>query len=154
MKSFPTEITAENRDKPDKTMRSNEFFGLFTKLIQQVNKEGTSGEFDLKNILVTSINRMKGHMTIEKGSYLDDDRTMVGYLGLVQELLSLYIPLISYEELIAFEKEHSLINEMFYENLFYVPGKTKNELQNKCKGKNSRTAAYRLLIKLLKAFKP
>jgi hypothetical protein len=41
-------------------------------------------------------------MTIEKGSFLDDDRTLVGYLGLVQELLSMYIPLISYEELVEF----------------------------------------------------
>jgi hypothetical protein len=34
LKSFPTKITSENREKPDKTSRSNEFFGLFTKLIQ------------------------------------------------------------------------------------------------------------------------
>jgi len=34
MRRFPTDITPETRDKPDKTSRSNEFFGLFTKLIQ------------------------------------------------------------------------------------------------------------------------
>jgi hypothetical protein len=71
---------------------------------------------------------MKSHMTTEKGSVLDDDRTLVGYLNLVNELLTLYIPLISYEELIAFEKEYNLVHEMFYENLYYVPGKTTSEL--------------------------
>lgn len=30
MTSFPTTVTMETRDKPDKTARSNEFFGLFT----------------------------------------------------------------------------------------------------------------------------
>jgi hypothetical protein len=93
-------------------------------------------------------------MTIEKGSFLDDDRTLVGYLVLVQELLSMYIPLISYEELVEFVKEHNLVHEIFYENLYYVPGKTRNEFQNKCKGRNSRSAAYKLLLKILKAFKP
>ena len=67
-------------------------------------------------------------MTTEKGNFLDDDRTLVGYLTLVIELLSLYIPLISYEELVQFEKEHNLVHEMFYESLYYVPGKTLNEL--------------------------
>lgn len=108
----------------------------------------------MKNLLVTSITRMKSHMTTEKGSVLDDDRTLVGYLNLVNELMSLYIPLVPYEELIAFEKEHNLVHEIFYENLYYVPGKTTSELQNKCRGKNSRTSAYRLLLKILKAMKP
>jgi len=66
----------------------------------------------------------------------------------------MYIPLISYEELFEFVKEHSLVHEIFYENLYYVPGKTRNEFQNKCKGRNSRTAAYKLLLKILKSFKP
>jgi len=46
---------------------------------------------------------MKSHMTTEKGSIMDDDRTLVGYLTLTMDLVLLYIPTISYEELIAFE---------------------------------------------------
>ena len=93
-------------------------------------------------------------MTTEKGGYLDDDRILVGYLTLVTELFCQYIPLILYEELVHFEKEHHLIHEMFYESLYYVPGKTLNEFYNKCKGRNSMTAAYRLLLKVVKALKP
>lgn len=43
---------------------------------------------------------------------------------------------------------------MFYQNIYYVPGKTKSEGQNKCRGRNSRTAAYRLMLKIVKALKP
>ena len=43
---------------------------------------------------------------------------------------------------------------MFYENLYYVPGKTRNSNQNKCKVTNSRTIAYKLLYRYLKALKP
>lgn len=39
MNSFPTQVTVENKDKPDRTARCNEFFGLFTKLVQLVQKQ-------------------------------------------------------------------------------------------------------------------
>jgi hypothetical protein len=55
---------------------------------------------------------------------MDDDRTLVGYLNLVYLLLNMIIPLISYEDLVAFESKHNLIHELFYEHLYYVPGKT------------------------------
>lgn len=105
-------------------------------------------------MLNTAVERLKKHVTNEKGSVLDDDRTLVGYLTLLYSLLNLYIPLVSYEELIQFESTHNLVFDIFYEHLYYVPGKTKSASQNKCKGKNSRTAAYRLLLKLLKEMKP
>ena len=105
-------------------------------------------------MLDTAVDRLKKHVTNEKGSVLDDDRTLVGYLTLLHSLLTLYTPLVSYEELLKFEASHNLVNEIFYEHLYFVPGKTKSPSQNKCKGKNSRTAAYRLLLKLLKEMKP
>jgi hypothetical protein len=46
---------------------------------------------------------MKDHISDEKGGILDDDRTLVGYLTLISELLSLFTPLISYEQFIEFE---------------------------------------------------
>jgi len=33
LNSFPTQVTVENKDKSDRTSKSNEFFSLFTKLI-------------------------------------------------------------------------------------------------------------------------
>lgn len=42
-------------------------------------------------------------MSNEKGSFVDDDRTLVGYMTLVYELICMYIPLNSYEDLIALE---------------------------------------------------
>lgn len=84
-------------------------------MIKQINKEG-AGEtpFKLREVLVLCVQRMKTHVSNEKGGYIDDDRTLVGYLTLIYDLLSLYIPLVSYEEVIAFEEEHSLVFEMFY----------------------------------------
>ena len=46
---------------------------------------------------------MKDHISDEKGGILDDDRTLVGYLTLISELLTLFTPLISYEQFIEFE---------------------------------------------------
>jgi hypothetical protein len=75
-------------------------------------------------MLTTAVERLKKHVTNEKGSLLDDDRTLVGYLTLLHSLLCLYVPLVPYDELVSFEQTHNLVFEIFYEHLYYVPGKT------------------------------
>lgn len=55
--------------------------------------------------------------------------------------------------MIEFSKRHFLLHEFFYENLYYMPERTTNT-QNKCKTNKSREHAYKLLYKLMKAFKP
>ncbi len=77
-------------------------------------------------MLDTAVDRLKKHVTNEKGSVLDDDRTLVGYLTLLYSLLNLYVPLVTYDELIQFEATHNLVFDIFYEHLYYVPGKTKS----------------------------
>jgi len=100
-------------DKKDKTSKSDIFFGLFTSLIAQIKCAGDT-PFDLKQLLVVSVNRMKAHISSEKGSLSASDLTLCGYISLVNDLLSLFIPLVSYEELIQFESQHNLLFEMFY----------------------------------------
>lgn len=51
-------------------------------------------------MLTTAVERLKKHVTNEKGSVLDDDRTLVGYLTLLHSLLCLYVPLVPYDELV------------------------------------------------------
>lgn len=84
------------------------------------------GKFDLAKLLVESINRMKAHQSCEKQSSIFEDKILVGYISLVRELLPAFIEETEYENLIALESEHQLLHEMFYENLYYVPGKTRN----------------------------
>ena len=45
------------------------------------------------------------------------------------------------------------MHEFYYENLYYMPDRTTG-VRNKCKTQKSRTSAYKLLYKLLNAFKP
>ena len=70
------------------------------------------------------INRMKNHVSSEKDPIWGNDRTLVGYITLTFELIKLYAPQVEYEDLISFEKEHNLLHELFYSNLYYVPGKS------------------------------
>jgi hypothetical protein len=42
-------------------------------------------------------------------------------------------------------EETNLLDEIFYENLFYLPNKTRNRNENKCKTKESRPVAFGLL---------
>jgi len=43
-----------------------------------------------------------------------------------------------------------LMHELFYENLFYSTKHTQGDDQNKCKSKNSRTIAYKLIFRYCK----
>ena len=108
----------------------------------------------MKSLLVESIGRMKSHQSSEKPSSIFEDKISVGYISLVRELLPAFIEETKYEDVISFEQEHELLHEMFYENLYYVPGKTRGPNQNKCKVTNSRTIAYKLLYRYLKSLKP
>jgi ubiquitin C-terminal hydrolase len=50
--------------------------------------------------------------------------------------------------------ETGLIHEIFYENLFYNPEKTRSMTENKCKTKESRHACFALLQKVLEVIEP
>jgi hypothetical protein len=52
-------------------------------------------------MISTAVIKLKNHLSNEKGSTVfEGDLTLSGYIKLVQELLILYQPLVTYEELI------------------------------------------------------
>lgn len=72
----------------------------------------------------------------------------------MKELLDCFVNQTDYDTIVTFAKKNHLLHEFYYENLYYMPERTTSTFQNKCKSVQSRTAAYKLLYKLLKAFKP
>ena len=98
---------------------------------------------------------MKAHESSEKeGTSVADDKTLIGLIHLNIDLLEVFIANSSYEDLVAITKEHNLLHEFFYENLYYMPSRTTSLVGNKCKGKTSRTAGYKILYRLTRAFRP
>lgn len=116
----------------------------------------TDQSFDVLPLLETNIVRFKKHVSNEYGAtYQYDDRILFGYLDILYTLMDIYLERHTYEEFLELEQRHAMIFELFYECLHYVPGKSTNDTQqNKCKAKNARAAAYRLLWRLIKALKP
>jgi len=50
-------------------------------------------------------------------------------------------------------EQTGLLDEIFYENLFFKPGKTTSKNGNKAKVLKNRGAAYKLLYRYIKALK-
>lgn len=50
--------------------------------------------------------------------------------------------------------ETRFLDEIFNENLFYIPSKTCSKKENKCKSKEARLIAFRLLNTYLEALEP
>ena len=101
-----------------------------------------------------SFTRLKIHESSERDSGSVTDSTLVGLIVLVKELLDCFINEADYDTVVGFAKDNNLLHEFYYENLYYMPERTTSTSQNKCKTQQSRTAAYKLLYKLIKAFKP
>lgn len=57
---------------------------------------------------------------------------------------------LSYEELTDFIKEEKVMEEILYEVLFYVPGKTQSKNRNKASRIETRKAAYQLIFRILR----
>lgn len=82
-----------------------------------------------------------------------EDSTLIGLIELVKELLVCYSKQAEYDEVIEMTQAGNYLHEFYYELLYYMPNKTKGT-ENKCKSKNSRTQAYKLLYQLTNLFKP
>ena len=106
---------------------------------------------DFEVLIISTIEKMKQHQSMDG---LLEDKTQSGYMILLKELLTIFIDTQDYEKFIALEEKTQLLHELFFENLFFLPGKTKNPKQNKCVHKESRINAYKLLYRYTKSFKP
>ena len=90
-------------------------------------------EIDIKTILIESLIRLKDLESTEQYGETVSDSKLAGLMDLILQLLKSYPIEQDYEGFMQFVQEHEIEHEIFYELLFYVPGKTKNPNLNKCK---------------------
>ena len=60
----------------------------------------------------------------------------------------------TYDELMSLLHEEQLIEYIFYEVLFFVPGKTQCPTRNKARRMQTRKAAFQFLFKIIKFLRP
>ncbi len=143
----------------------SEFFHLVCKLIDmyyQLDKalKGDEKLFEPKELLASLVDSLKGHRTTEQRSTLAEDKLLIGMMKTIRKILSHESEL---KEQISISQ--GLLHELFFNCLFpslsgtleTVPALAKTESQEgslmdaqKCKTKESRTAAYKLLSTLCK----
>ena len=84
-------------------------------------------------LLISCIENMKRHKSMEgSGVFILEDKTMSGYMILMKELLTIFIETNSYEKFLALGEKTDLLHELFWENLFYLPEKTRYPENVKC----------------------
>jgi hypothetical protein len=164
-------MLTDNMPSSDKTIswESGEFFKLLGALIIQyqtvcneksknlVNTEMSEQEpeFNFNSLLKDAVQRLTLHESTEEANRTyKQDHTLVGLLELTRNLLEVYIATVPYEEFLAFVTTNRFLDVCFFENLFYVPEKTTSVGYNKCKSNEARTQGFKLLLKLVYAFKP
>jgi hypothetical protein len=122
-------------------------------------KEGkaieTDRAIDFEALLLSTIDKLKMHKSFElTGTFLFEDKTLSGYMILLKELLTIFIETNDYERFIALGEKTSLLHELFFENLFYSPERTRNSHSVKCLHKESRVHGFKLLYRYVKTLQP
>ena len=107
-------------------------------------------KIDLTGLLSETLGRLRSYQSTETLNSILEDKTLLGYLNLTRELMMIHIGSVPYEDVVKFNEEHGLLDEVYYENLFYIPGKTKSLKANKAKVLKNRAAAYKLLYRYCK----
>ena len=102
-------------------------------------------------MLREAIEKLKLYQTKEKKGSILEDKTLIGYFTFIETLI-LKLSTINKDNVQAVITYTGLINELFYECIFYNPEKSKTE--NKTKTKESRAAAYSLLNKTVEVLEP
>ena len=145
----------------------NQYFELLCKLIEETYavKEGTQvtpGDFDFQDLLGKIIHRLKEHVSTEKRQNLYyTDKILTGLLNLCDKILIVDTKL---RDSVGAVDNYDLVREVFNVCLFYVHEKEDqfNDIVGdtdvnvfakdyvKCKSRDARSIAYKLLITLCK----
>ena len=138
-----------------------EYFHLLCKLIDMHYAGKAEKIFEAKDLLDSLVNALKAHRTSEQRSTLAEDKLLIGMMNTIRKVLSHETAL---KESVSITE--GLLHELFFNCLFpslsgtggsteTVPSLAKAESQEgslmdaqKCKTKESRTAAYKLLATL------
>jgi len=146
------------KSKKEGATDCGEYFKLLGKLIDMYYDTKLSGEpiFDPKLLLKDLVEMLKNHKTVEKRNTIGEDKLLIGIMHTIRKILS-HEP--SLKEFVGIEQ--GLLQEVFFNCLFptlttstELPTLSKTESSEgstdaqKCKTKESRTAAYKLLSTL------
>lgn len=108
-----------------------------------------------KDVLLVLVGMLKRHNSfianIEK---LDMAKALESLLLAIADVFSFLKYCETYDTVLELLKQEQLIEYIFYEVIFFVPGKTQCENRNKAKRAETRKAAYQLLFKILKYLRP
>jgi hypothetical protein len=74
--------------------------------------------------MIKIIEKLKVHDSSEENGKTFRDNLLWSILKLLSSLFTTQKERFSYEELICFYDESNLIDEIYYECLFFIPGKT------------------------------
>ena len=152
---------SQSEDRKD----CNQYFELLCKLIEETYaSQGSKADDDLNfDFLIDStINQLKAHSSTEQRSgTTSNDKILIGFLNLCQKILQVKPHL---RDLVGDPAKHNLVHEIFSSCLFDIADRENNfphysegvDSTNfskdyvKCKGKDSRAIAYKLLGTLCK----
>ena len=149
--------------KSDKRADCNQYFELLCKLIEETyQSKGDKEEEDDKSLnfdflLESTVTQLKAHNSTEKRSGTTvNDKILIGFLNLCQKILQVKPHL---RDLVGDPEKHNLVHEIFASCLFDIADRDTNfphysegvDATNfsrdyvKCKGRDSRVIAYKLL---------
>ena len=133
-----------------------QFFDLFVVLIDEYfrqHKEGNPIEFDIYEILCETIVKMKAHDCKETKGTLLEDKTLIGYFTFIERLVNMIINKYGNDKIMLSDVavQTQIIDNLFQDYLFFNPNTQK---ENKCQTKESRTACFKLLQKLIETLQP
>ena len=105
------------------------------------------------SLFKTTIEKLQRYESKEKKTSLLEDNALIGYMGLIEKLMT---NLTKHDRKRALKvlEETNFVDEIFYENLFYHPDKTKSATENKCKTKEARPVGFNLLQKYVEILEP
>jgi hypothetical protein len=89
--------------------------------LPELDRKASTSGLDWNDIFKVVINNWKDHKSTETIE-ASKDNTLWSTVKLVKKMLSLFKETHSYQEFIVFTNETELLREIFYENLFYIPG--------------------------------
>jgi len=157
LKNLPS---SEDDSKKD----CNQYFELLCKLIEETyaGKEDSDDSLNFEELITLTIKQIKSHISVETRDNLHQtDKIFIGLLHLCEKILNVKPHL---RELVGAKDKHNLVKELFTTCLYdlqerdtkfqdYIGDSDPNSFGNdyvKCKSRESRSIAYKLLITLCK----
>jgi hypothetical protein len=111
---------------------------------------------DMKHALNVLLKSLKIHDSFDQegNENLNKAKALESLLLSCADTFSFFKKQVSYETCLDYLMEHNVLDTLFYEVLFYVPGKTQSKTRNKAVNSDTRRAGFLFLYKLVKVYQP